>query len=190
MTTDEQKAAAERSDAKRAAARQRPVMSAAELREHKVRDYGRDYSESDDGYGDMQAEQKRGWRQLSGWGRDGWDMGNWPYVAMMTRTSNDGTRGEDGKLARQYEVLTIVEGDRTWYRFDNVVDQEAALDYLFLWYAMSEDWAPKHWTREALDAGQLQVANKYRGWFSWERVEMTKGERAAEREARNAEVSR
>lgn len=183
-TTDETAAAAERSDAKRAAARRRPVMNQAELQGHAANSYGRDYSESDEGYGDMQAEQKRGWKVVSGWGRDGWDMGDWPLVSVLTRqVKPDPAHG----VGTRFQVMTIVEGDRSVYTLDTVVDQEAALDYLFLWYSAGEDWSPVTYdNREQLEAGQLDVADKFRGWFSWARVEMTRDERAAEREARQA----
>lgn len=187
MTTDEQQAATERSDAKRAAARRIPLMNQATMREHHLADYGRNYGESDDGYGDMKAEQKRGWKVISGWGRDGWDMGEWPLVSMLAREIKPEPAPA---MAKRYQVMQIVEGDRSIYTFDTVTEQEAALDYLFLWYSAGEDWSPVTYdNREQLEAGQLEVADKFRGWFSWERVEVTKGERAAEREARNGSAA-
>jgi hypothetical protein len=158
MTTTEQAAAAARSDVKRAAARERPIMTAAELREHQTASYGRDYRESDDGYSDMEAEEKRGWRALAGWGRDGWDLGDWPYVVMYTRRSGD-----------KFELMQIVEGDRTAYEFATADDRRAALDYLFLWYAAGESWAPLTYEdRARLDAGELTVDPK-RTLPSWTR---------------------
>jgi hypothetical protein len=49
----------------------RPIMTAAELKAHHVGANGRNYAESDDGYSDMQAETRRGWSNVSGWGSDG-----------------------------------------------------------------------------------------------------------------------
>lgn len=164
-----QELAAERSDAKRAAARERPIMTAAELAEHRVGAHGRDYTRSDDGYGDMSEARGEGWRVISGWGRDGWDLGDWPYVSIMIRD-----RAETPELqlrGSRFEMQTICEGDHDVYRFDHEEDRTAALDYLFLWYAAGEDWAPLTYEdRARLDAGELgDVDPKFRGPFSWAR---------------------
>jgi hypothetical protein len=128
-------------------------MTAAELAEHRVRDYGRDYRESDDGYGDMEAEEERGWRAMASWGRDGWNLGDWPYVVLCTRTSPG-----------RFRLMQIVEGDRTEYEFTSEDDRMAALDYLFLWYAADKSWAPLSWEQRAeLDAGTLAVDDRFRG---------------------------
>ena len=145
---------------------QRPIMTAAELAEHQVDAYGRDYNESDDGYEDMEVESRRGWGAISGWGKDGWDMGSWPYV-VISRRRHAGAPAQD--LAPCWEVLSTCEGDRTVYRFQSEADQLAALDYLFVWYGIAHDY--DSWTieglthdkREALDAGTLRVPAKFRG---------------------------
>ena len=144
----------------------RPIMTADELRTHKVKSYGRDYAESGDGYEDMEAEEGRGWHALSGWGRDGWDIGTWPYVVIYTRTIS----------ATRYEVMQIVEGDRDVYAFDSEADQHAAIDYLFLWYAADKHWAPITCDqRPMLDTGYpLAIGDKWRGPFSWARLEAEK----------------
>jgi hypothetical protein len=137
----------------------RPVMTRAELATHHIRDWGRDYRESDDGWSDMEAEGRRGWRVISGWGRDGWDLGDWPYVAIYTRTTNPGTM-TDGKLNRVYELLQVVEGDRSLWTFTSTEDRRAAIDYLFLWYAADDlPWVD----REKLDAGQQEIGVRFRG---------------------------
>ena len=132
----------------------RPRMTAAELKEHETASYGRNYTESDDGYSDMEAEEKRGWSVQAGWGQDGWNLGDWPYVMFYFRERDD-----------SYELLTIVEGDRTAWKFSSREDRDAAVDYLFLWYAAGESWAPLSWEdREKLDAGTLVIADsKWRG---------------------------
>lgn len=142
----------------------RKIMTAAELREHKTTDYGRDYRESCDGYGDMEAEEKRGWHAVSGWGRDGWDLGNWPYVVISTREQHN-----------KYGLMQTVEGDRDVYWFSSEEDRSAAIDYLFLWYAAGNRWAPlAESDREALNAGEMTFDEKWRGPFSWERCEREK----------------
>lgn len=132
----------------------RPLMSAAELATHQVTAYGRNYAESDDGYGDMAVEEDRGWHSCAGWGRDGWDLGSWPYVVIYRRKLPDGKFG----------VMQICEGDRTVYAFTSEADRDAAIDYLFLWYAAGEDWAPLRYDQRAeLDEGELAVDEKFRG---------------------------
>jgi len=141
----------------------RPVMTRKELADHHVIDYGRNYAESCDGYEDMEAEEKRGWTVISGWARDGYDLGDWPYVTIYTDML-------DGKFA----LMQIVEGDRSVYAFESEEDREAAIDYLFLWYAAGDRWAREQgsWIdREALDAGTLDVPPEFRGPFSWARLE-------------------
>jgi hypothetical protein len=140
----------------------RPLMNATELSEHEVTQYGRDYRFSDDGYSDMAFEEKRGWHAIAGWGRDGWDLGNWPYVMIYRREA-----GDHGSLfvpGRRFELMQICEGDRTAYAFETKADRDAAIDYLFLWYAAGEDWAPLSYEdRARLDAGELTVDEKFRG---------------------------
>ena len=132
----------------------RPLMTRDELATHEVTQYGRNYAESCDGYEDMEAEQDRGWHSCASWGRDGWDLGNWPYVVIYRRKLAGGKFG----------VMQIVEGDRTVYHFGSEADRDAAIDYLFLWYAAEEDWAPLSYEdRARLDAGELTVDEKFRG---------------------------
>jgi len=129
------------------------TMTAAELRTHQVTQYGRDYRESDDGYSDMDAEGRRGWHPLASWGRDGWNLGDWPYVVMYTRQAAD-----------HYELMQITEGDRTVYSFGTEQERSEAIDYLFLWYAAGQRWAPLSYEqREELDAGTLEVDPMFTG---------------------------
>jgi hypothetical protein len=131
----------------------RPIMTKAELDQHHHQRHGRDYEQSDDGYEDMGLAESQGWTTIANWGHDGWDLGEWPYVAIYTRVTS-------GK----FEVQQIVEGDHDIYRFDNEDDQHAAIDYLFLWYAAGRPWAPLDFDdRDQLDAGDLEVNEKYRG---------------------------
>lgn len=156
----------------------RPIMTAAELRDHHDGDYGRDYRFSDDGYGDMEVEGKRGWKALAGWGRDGWDLGNWPYVSFLVRKVKDPAHDSSGcdpicVLAGEtgsdfcpsvYQLLQIVEGDRSVWTFATKEDLYAAIDYLFLWYAAEEEWSPLTYeTRGQLDEGTLEIPLKFRG---------------------------
>lgn len=131
----------------------RPIMGRDELQTHHTDAHGRDYNVSCDGYEDMEAGEKTGWHSRASWGADGWDLGNWPYVVLQTCR-------RDGK----YLVQQIVEGDHDLYAFDTIDDRDAALDYLFLWYAAGKDWAPLTYEeRELLDAGGFTVEPKFRG---------------------------
>lgn len=138
----------------------RKPMTAAELAEHHIGRGGRDYNLACDGYEDMEVAEAGGWSVIHAWGRDGWDLGNHPYVSIATRE-------RDGVLQMQQ----IVEGDHDVYEFPSGEDRTAAIDYLFLWYAADEPWAPlKPEDRGQLDAGELAVDEKFSGPFSWDRV--------------------
>lgn len=135
------------------------IMGRDELARHKIGSHGRDYSRSCDGYDDMEVATAQKWNVLSAWGRDGWDLGEWPYVAISIRTLN-------GK----FQMQQVVEGDHDLYEFATEAERTAAIDYLFLWYSAGKSWAPL--TREdraRLDAGEIVVDEKYRGAFSWAR---------------------
>jgi hypothetical protein len=142
----------------------RPVMTSAELNGHRVSQYGRDYRESDDGYGDMAAESKRGWQPVSGWGADGWDLGDWPYVVIYVRPARNRFAPDKSTT---FGLMQICEGDRTVYEFTSRADRDAAIDYQFLWYAAGQHWAPLTCEQRAeLDAGSLTVDPKFRGPYS------------------------
>lgn len=132
----------------------RPLMTRDELATHKHESHSREFAIADDGYDDMALAEKRGWLTVSAWGRDGWDLGEWPYVAFYVRN-------HDGRFFMQ----TIVEGDHDIWAFDSQDDRHAAIDYLFLWYAAGKDWSPLTDTdRDALSAGTYEVPDvKWRG---------------------------
>ncbi len=159
---------------------QRSVMAREELQRHHVGRHGRDYSRSDDGYDDMEVNAAEGWIAVSGWGRDGWDLGDWPFVAISVRNARA------GNPERLYQLLSVVEGDHDLYAFASQEDRSAAIDYLFIWYGIGrryDDWEKlgmnEVWedgvlvrdTRALLDAGDLAVPAELRGPFSWERAE-------------------
>ena len=144
----------------------RAIMTREELAKHHVDKGGRDYRLSCDGYGDMEVAANEGWHAVSGWGLDGWDLGDWPYVVISVRNL-------DGDV---YEMRQTVEGDTDVYRFTTIEDRCAAIDYLFVWYGLGreyDEWGDAGLTydkREALDAGALRVPERFRGAFSWDRL--------------------
>lgn len=131
----------------------RPIMGRAELATFQLSSHGRDYSKSDDGYGDIEVADKAGWTPLYSWGADGWDLGDMPYVSFQV-CERDGA----------FLLQTIVEGDHDLWSFPTRGDRDAAIDYLFLWYAAGKRWAPLTYEqREALDAGGFEIDPQYRG---------------------------
>ena len=77
----------------------RPLMTAAELREHQATQYGRDYRFSDDGYSDMEVEEKRVWHALAGWGRDGWSGRKSGICLFCSGGADHATAGKSDQLA-------------------------------------------------------------------------------------------
>jgi hypothetical protein len=183
----------------------RPIMTAAELDSHRVDAHGRDYSRSDDGYSDMEVAAGEGWHAIAGWGRDGYDLGDWPYVVVSVRSLPAKVEvfglvrpgdiyeksaadlpaflAELGRLDRDFfevvqppafEMRQTCEGDTTVYRFDSAADRDAAIDYLFVWYGIGQEydeWAVLGVTsREGLDAGTLRVPEELRGPYGASRI--------------------
>lgn len=149
----------------------RPVMTARELAEHRVGSHGRDYRYSTDGFGDMAVANAEGWHAVASWGRDGWDLGDWPYVVVSTRRTGRPVRGNYHTDGRPWQVRVTVEGDTDVYAFATEEERDAAINYLFVWYGLSRGYTGP-WSglterdRAALDAGTLQVPVALRGPYS------------------------
>jgi hypothetical protein len=64
-----------------------------------------------DGYDWMEAAKGTNWHTVPGWGKDGWDAGQWPYVILTLAKGQD----EAGPF---YGMTTYCEGDlsATFYR--------------------------------------------------------------------------
>jgi hypothetical protein len=80
-----------------------------------------------DGY-DWMEQLPQGWVPVASWGRDGWDLGSWPYAIVVEyRNAEQGV----------YSVGTYVEGDITVERFQNASEQYEAIDKIaeFYWRA-------------------------------------------------------
>ena len=97
----------------------RPVMNSKELAAHRIKTWN-PYG-GGDGYDAMETNRSAGFSPLAGWGRDGWDLGDWPYVVYSTRVKN-------GK----YDLLEVVEGDHKLYSFNTLEDLHAAIDLIFI----------------------------------------------------------
>lgn len=134
-------------------------MTRDELAAHHIVNYGRDFNASGDGYDDMDLNSGKGWLAVSAWGQDGWDLGDWPYVVLSVCNVDN-----------HFHLLSVVEGDHSVYSFATLADREAALDYLFAWYAAGgrlEEF--KDLDRQALDRGDLLIDQKFRGPYSSDR---------------------
>ena len=59
----------------------------------------------DDGYERIEVARRWKWEAIPSWGRDGWDLGDWPLVVIFHRDSADG-----------FELAENCEGDVTAYR--------------------------------------------------------------------------
>lgn len=103
----------------------------------------------------MLLASRSGWRLLSCWGADGWDLGAWPYVSFQLAERPEPPR---------FLLQQIVEGDHDRYAFETDGDRDAALDYLFLWHSAGKDWSPLTYEqRSALDEGRIEVEPRFRG---------------------------
>jgi len=80
-----------------------------------------------DGY-DWMSDLTGGWRALACWGRDGWDLGEWPYaiVAVCSARTRLGTP--------VYGVSTYTEGDITTDAYATAEQRDHALDVRAAWY--------------------------------------------------------
>ena len=121
-----------------------------------------------DGYDWMEKLDGTGWHAIPGWGRDGWDLGDWPLVIIAQAYDRD--EGD-------YLLCERVEGDVTVWAYRT---KEAL-------YEATDRIARTHWSRDPESKGEAMVealANtpegelldrRFRGPFSWARVEAEKG---------------
>lgn len=114
-----------------------PVTKTQTLREFEGVDW------IDDGYEFMAAGTAAGWSAVAAWGKDGWDLGSWPYVVVLFRDRivKPSTLDNDPAV-KAYERATYLEGDVTVETFATADDREKATDEtaLFYWKADGADW--------------------------------------------------
>lgn len=86
----------------------------------------------DEGYEFIGVGAETGWRAMAGWGVDGWDLGDWPYVIVLFRELGP----------RTFQRVIYVEGDITIETYDTAEERETATDdtAMFYWRAQGEDW--------------------------------------------------
>lgn len=125
-----------------------------------------DYGDYGDGYDWISETGPRlGFHALSAWGLDGWDLGQWPYVSLSI-----------GRREGVVTVLEYVEGDLTFRDFASESDAFGFLDACLFF-----------WTEPAVEALRAAVPvvpasveglpDRFRGPFSWHRLNASKGER-------------
>ncbi len=103
----------------------------------------------DDGYEFIGAGEAAGWRAVAAWGRDGWDLGSWPYVVYLFR----------GELER----ADYCEGDIRIETYATSDERERATDAAAMFHWRGESWV------EGVDVDDPPA--RFRGPFSWKRLE-------------------
>ncbi len=96
-----------------------------------------------DGYSAISLAEKREWHAQGSWGRDGWNLGSWPYIIIFFRDREE-----------CYEVSEYVEGDVTIYACPTQELRDAITDELafFHWKHRSEKWVDDYDSVEQLPA--------------------------------------
>jgi hypothetical protein len=84
-----------------------------------------------DGYDVMDPARRHGWKPITGWDRDGWDLGSCPLVVIYHRDR-----------AGRHEVAEYVEGDISIHAYPTAEQRDRATDQmaLFHWHHEQEPW--------------------------------------------------
>lgn len=111
---------------------------------------------ADDGYAFMAEGAKRGWKPVASWGRDGWDLGDWPIVVYLFRDASDG----------RFERACYVEGDIAIDAFASAEERDRNTDAAALhwWQVQEAEWVAGI---ETVD----QMPDRLRGRFTAARLE-------------------
>lgn len=126
----------------------------------------------DDGYGWIErvlAANGNGqhWQAVSSWGRDGFDMGDWPLVVYAL---GHVTETEADRLA-PWRVLERIEGDVRLWAFETRHEALRALDALAAyWWRQSPGRHGEAMTAivDEVPSGSLPI--RFRGPFAWSRL--------------------
>lgn len=98
---------------------------------------------------------------ISGWGRDGWDAGEWPYCVLgWSRGWHEG--------CRLPTLIEYVEGDVTVRYYDTDEQRLAATDRAVEWH-----WrhGPNSTGPDLSGYAEGRLPEQFRGPFSWARLE-------------------
>lgn len=90
------------------------------------------------------AHDKRGWQAMPNWGRDGYDLGQWPYIIIFWRNLKDGRR----------QVAEYCEGDVVVYTCPSDEIRQQVTDELAFWHWKFQDreWVASYETVDDLPA--------------------------------------
>jgi hypothetical protein len=105
-----------------------------------------------DGY-EWMRDLGQGWLPVPGWGRDGWDLGDWPY-AIVVHYDGDGKHG----------LATYVEGDIAVRSFATREERDAATDHVAAYHWRQNESGP-----DDLPDTDDELAPHHRGPYSWSR---------------------
>lgn len=114
-----------------------------------------------DGYEMIDVVATGGWRARGDWGRDGWNLGQWPYVIVFTRQT----------AADAFQLAYYVEGDVTLYEYPSAELRDAAIDAIafFHWSSNGEAWTAGISTADEMPA-------RLCGPFSLQRLDRERGQ--------------
>jgi hypothetical protein len=109
----------------------------------------------DDANDGMALAWGRRWKPIPTWGRDGWDLGSWPYVVVYHRTTDNA-----------WQLAENAEGDVTVYSYGSRELRDAATDCLAFsyWKQGQRGWVA------GIDSVDF-APDDLRGPFSWARLE-------------------
>lgn len=113
----------------------------------------------DEGYEFVGAGEAKGWRAVSSWGRDGWDLGDWPYVVYLFR-EREGA----------YERACYSEGTITIETYATAEERERATDETAAFYWRRSDIAELRKILDPIPEGD-ELPERVRGPFSWKRLD-------------------
>ena len=82
-----------------------------------------------DGYNVIAFAEAQKWHAIPGWGKDGYDLGDWPYVIVFFRNRN-----------AQYDIAYYVEGDVTMYSAPTEEIRNAIVDEIAFFHWRGEEW--------------------------------------------------
>lgn len=94
-----------------------------------------------DGYNVMEVAHQQKWRAIPGWGKDGYDLGDWPYVIIFMKN-----------LQERYDIIYYVEGDVTMYSAPTKEIRDAIVNEIafFHWKQQDEEWVQGYDTVDQL----------------------------------------
>jgi hypothetical protein len=99
------------------------------------------------------GDLRDGWQPVPGWGRDGWDLGSWPYAIIVHYDGDD-----------LYGMATYVEGDIRSEAFPSREARDAATDRVAAFHWRHDESGPAD-----LSDSDDDLAPHHRGPYRWNR---------------------